>query len=93
LDAKLDSILRNGIWRWKPAHSDALVEIQSRLPEVHLGLIDKPIWTIGRTGTNISADTWNFLGRKKDTVDWWDLVWFPYAIPKQAFLLWLAMHD
>jgi hypothetical protein len=27
LDAKLDSVLRNGIWKWKPARSDALVEI------------------------------------------------------------------
>jgi hypothetical protein len=25
--------------------------------------------------------------------DWWKLVWFPLAIPKQAFIFWLVMHD
>jgi hypothetical protein len=82
LDAKVDSVFRNGVWRWKPARSDALVDIHSRLSEVHLGPYDKPIWTIGSTGSYISSETWNFLRRKKEVVGWWNLVWFSYAIPK-----------
>jgi hypothetical protein len=31
--------------------------------------------------------------RSKDIVDWWNLVGFPYAIPKQTFILWLALHN
>jgi hypothetical protein len=93
LDAKVDSVFRNGVWRWKPARSDALVDIHRRLSEVHLSPYDKPIWTIGSTDSYINSETWNFLRRKKEVVGWWNLVWFSYAIPKQAFILWLAMHN
>jgi hypothetical protein len=33
----------NGGRCWRPAGSDALVEIQSRLPEIKIGDCDKPI--------------------------------------------------
>jgi hypothetical protein len=46
MDAKLNSMLRNGEWCWKPTRFDELVVIQSRLSEVRLGVADKPIWTI-----------------------------------------------
>ena len=32
-----------------------------------------------------------FLGRKKELITWWKLVWFLCSIPKQAFILWLVM--
>jgi hypothetical protein len=41
----------------------------------------------------VCADTWNFLRKKKEIVDWGSLVWFPYALPKQAFILWLVMKN
>jgi hypothetical protein len=47
MDSKLSSILSNGIWRWKPARSGDLVDIQCCLSEVHLGPVDNPVWTIG----------------------------------------------
>jgi hypothetical protein len=34
VDAKLFSVIFNGEWYWRPARSDDLVEIQSRLHEV-----------------------------------------------------------
>jgi hypothetical protein len=30
---------------------------------------------------------------KNEKVIWYKLVWFSLAIPKQAFILWLAMRD
>jgi hypothetical protein len=59
LDARLDSVIRNGNWCWKPAHSDSLVEIQSKLSEIRFGVADKPIWTISRSGSYSSSDTWD----------------------------------
>jgi hypothetical protein len=93
VDAKLSFVLLNGEWCWKPARSDDLVDIQSRLPEIQLGDSDKPVWTIARNGAYVSSDTWNFLRKKKPEVEWWPLVWFPQAIPKHAFLLWLFMRN
>jgi hypothetical protein len=41
---KLSSIIR-GDWYWPSARSEALVEIQSRLPETKLEEIDQVVWT------------------------------------------------
>ncbi len=45
------------------------MDIQSRLPKVHVGAFDKPVWTIACNDNYISADTWNFLSKKKTEVD------------------------
>jgi hypothetical protein len=43
LDAKLDTVLKQGNWCWRPACSEDLVAIQSRLMDVPIGGIDKPV--------------------------------------------------
>lgn len=70
LDSKLASILSNRAWCWKPAQSENLVDIQCRLPEVPLGLVDKPMWTIARKGSFACSDTRDFFRGKKTCVDW-----------------------
>jgi hypothetical protein len=61
LEPKLSSVIINGDWFWKPARSDALVEIQAMLPEISFGSHDRPFWTASRTGTYVSSDTWELL--------------------------------
>ncbi|XP_059442158.1 uncharacterized protein LOC132174537 [Corylus avellana] len=90
-EAKLSSVIHNGSWFWKPARSDDLVDIQASLLEISLWPIDKPIWTASRKGVFVSSDTWEALREKKEQITWWKLVWFPFAIPKHDFILWLAM--
>jgi hypothetical protein len=41
----------------KPVRSDALVDIQNKLPEIPIGITDKPFWTIAKMDTYISAET------------------------------------
>jgi hypothetical protein len=92
LEAKVNSVFRNGDqWCWKPARSDDLVDIQSRLPKIQLGDEDKPVWTISWKGVFVSSNTWDFMRKMKQEVRWWPIVWFPQAIPKQAFILFLAV--
>jgi hypothetical protein len=57
VEAKLSSVIFNGKWYWRPARSDDLVEIQSKLYEVRLGLQDKPLRTASRKGVYVSAET------------------------------------
>lgn len=52
-----------------------------------------PVGAISKIGTYSSAETWNLFRKKKNNVIWWPLVWHKYAIPKQAFILWLAKHN
>ena len=90
VEAKLSPVILNGDWFWRPARFEALVEIQARLHEISFGSHDKPLCTVSRKGTYVS---WDFLREKKNEAVWWKLVWFPHAIPKHAFILWLAMQD
>jgi len=55
LEAKLSTVLKDGIWCWRPAQSDDLVEIQSKLSEVQIGVVDNPIWTIAPSGSYVSS--------------------------------------
>jgi len=93
LNYKLSSVLSNGIWCWKPARSEDLVDIQSRLPKIPLGPVDNLVWKVARKGSFVKSETWDFLRDKKSEVEWWHLIWFPCAIPKHAFILWLAVQN
>lgn len=73
-DAKLDTVLKQGEWCWRPVHSEDLVAIQSRLMDVPIGEVDKPVWTLARSGLFTCTDTWNHLRNKKMAVSWWPLV-------------------
>jgi hypothetical protein len=60
---------------------------------VSFGHSDAPVWIVSKNGSYVSSETWNFLRDKKEEVDWRKMVWFPYAIPKHAFIVWLAVQD
>jgi len=89
---KLSSIIRNGEWLWKSARSDSLVEIQSRLPEIPIANADIPVRKFSK-GTFLCFETWNLLRLKFPVVEWLRVVWFPLAIPRRSFILWLAVRD
>ncbi|XP_059429242.1 uncharacterized protein LOC132163058 [Corylus avellana] len=93
IEARLSSIICNRDWLWRLARFEALVEIQARLPKVGLGICDKPVWTGSKKSVYVSSDTWDVLREKREKSLWWKMVWFPLAIPKQAFIMWLAMKD
>lgn len=94
MEAKLNSVLKQGKWCWKLARSEDLVStIQSRLPEVSLGAVDNPVWIVGRSGSFVCADTLNHLRQKKAIVSWYSLIWRYHAILKQAFIPWLSVNN
>jgi hypothetical protein len=92
IDAKLSSIIKRGEWHWPYARSDLLVHIQSQLSLVTIGLDDQVIWK-AKNGVYNCAETWDTLRKKETVVEWWRLVWFPMAIPRHSFLLWLVFRD
>jgi len=88
----LSSIIKNRDWFWPLARSEAIVDIQSWLLEIDLGEVDQPVWDT-KSGVFSSAETWERLRVKKPEVFWHGIVWFSAAIPRHAFILWLAFHD
>jgi hypothetical protein len=89
---KLFSIIRHGEWYCPNACSESLVEIQSPLPEVTIGTEDVPVWN-SRKGTFSCSETWDKLRVKSPIVNRYNTVWFPLAIPRHSFILWLAFRD
>jgi hypothetical protein len=93
IDAKLSSVMRGRDWHWIPARSDALVSIQSNLPLVKIGMIDKLLWLPFRNLKHSCKNTWEAIRVKQLKVEWSKLVWFSFAIPCHAFFLWLPFCD
>lgn len=64
------------------------------LPEVKIGNYDQPIWYASKKDKYSCSDPWEAIQVKLLCVKWWQLIWFPMAIPCQAFILWLvARHN
>jgi hypothetical protein len=93
IDAKLASVIKGKSWCWPPARSEELVNIQSQLPLVQIGEVDHPIWSIEKRVFIIWAETWETTWLRFPPVNWWRIFWFNLAIPRHAFILWLAMQD
>lgn len=71
LNSRLSSVIRDGLWFWKPARSDALVEIQSKLFMVDFGVRDESKWVIFKSGNYSSSDALEALREKGPCVNWW----------------------
>jgi hypothetical protein len=93
INAKVSSVLHNHEWCWRPARSEILVDIQSKLSLVQLGDSNKAIWLLNSSGKFTCADTWQHLRVKQAEVPWWKLIWFTAAIPKHGFIGWLTMRN
>jgi hypothetical protein len=91
MGARVSSIIRDVQWYWPAARSESIVQIQSRLPEVLICEADQPIWS-SKKGTYSCAETWEFLREKKPIIPWFNLVWFPMAIPSHSFMLLLVFR-
>jgi hypothetical protein len=89
--ARASSIIRDGEWYWPVARSDALLQIQSRLPEVLICDYDKAIWN-SKKEIYSCAETWKSLREKKPVIPWFKVVWFLMAIPRHSFMLWLVFR-
>ena len=52
---------------------------------------DTPIWIPSKSGSYSYAETLEAIREKEAEVSWWRLIWYSKAIPKHAFIGWLAM--
>jgi hypothetical protein len=92
LNSKLSDIIKDGEWFWAAARSEDLVAIQAKLHEVDVGGSDLTVWDT-RNGKYSYAATWERIREVFPIVSSWKLVWFPMAIPKHSFILWLTFRD
>ena len=72
-EAKVDSMLKNKTWIWRPARSDALVTVQCQLFLVELKDEDKALWQATKSGKFSCAATYAEIRYKSNEVEWWKL--------------------
>lgn len=76
---------------WPSAKYEDLVTMQSKLPLIELVDENRSYWIPSKSSLYSCFSTWSYIRRKNLEVKWWKLIWFQGAIPKYAFIGWLAI--
>jgi len=63
------------------------------VPLVKIGENDAPILVISKKCSYTIRETWEAIRTKQPRVTWWKLISFSCAIPKHAFVVWLALQN
>ncbi|KAI8554329.1 hypothetical protein RHMOL_Rhmol05G0090100 [Rhododendron molle] len=95
LHARVSSISRKGAWFWPRERNTYIQEIKLNTPLDLLPDISKEdsvIWTPSLNGNYSLKSAWNAIRVSHGIQDWCKVVWFPKAVPRWAFILWMAMQ-
>ncbi|GJW02174.1 RNA-directed DNA polymerase, eukaryota, reverse transcriptase zinc-binding domain protein [Tanacetum coccineum] len=86
-------VIQDGRWVWPNEWSSDFEKLrQIQIPVLKENCEDCVVW-ITRLGKELKfkiGEVWKDLCRNNAKVDWCSMVWFPQAIPRHAFVLWLA---
>lgn len=96
LTATMASLQRNGLWRLPPARSEQQTQLQVHLTTVNLTTEpDYFEWEIGGRVSNTysTGAVYTYLRGPVIEVDWAEVVWNSYGIPRQNFHTWLVLLD
>lgn len=96
LTCKVADVIQNGVWKW-PANWYVKFPFLAHLPPPLLfrDRQDKVLWKSknGKLGSFSVKGVWNDLSEIRNVVPWYNLVWFSQNIPRQSFILWLAINQ
>ena len=84
IEAKLSFVICNEDWLWRPARSEALVDIQAKLSKVSLGQCDKPIWLFLRRVSMLVLRLGKHLERRMQRLfggRWFGFLWLFLNMP------------
>jgi len=93
--AKVAEVISEGSWKWPPARSFALLDLFASTPssfKPDVASEDRLVWEDDARGLFSIRRAWNVFRTQRARVPWFRSVWFPKAIPKHAFILWLAIR-
>lgn len=65
----------------------------NEIPWILLRTEDRPVWLLSKNGRYSNHQTWIAIRVNSPIVDWWKVIWFPLAIPKHPFIMWLAIKN
>ncbi|GJW28397.1 reverse transcriptase domain, reverse transcriptase zinc-binding domain protein [Tanacetum coccineum] len=96
LDDSVSNLISDGVWRWP-------VDWLSRFPvlaHLHVPLLlddldDVILWRDrdGVLRAFLVACVWDTIRTRADIVNWYNVVWFSYCIPRHAIRMWLVVQQ
>ncbi|GJS50408.1 RNA-directed DNA polymerase, eukaryota, reverse transcriptase zinc-binding domain protein [Tanacetum coccineum] len=89
-------MIENGQWRWLNEWYDQFQELKEiKTPTIDEHKQDSVMWLSNEQRVvKFSINrVWGDISSQENKVDWHDVVWFPNAIPRHAFILWLLVHE
>ncbi|KAM0041473.1 putative reverse transcriptase zinc-binding domain-containing protein [Helianthus debilis subsp. tardiflorus] len=94
MSTRIADVCINGEWVWPESWTSRFPGLLSiQIPELHPIHQDKLVWySNGGRKLDFSTSTaWDDLRHSQNEVQWSSIVWFPQAIPRHSFLLWLLV--
>ena len=94
-NALVAEVIGEGRWNWPIAYSADLIDIKSNCVNYHIDVSreDTVSWTLAPSGVFTVYSAWNHFRSKMHVVCWHYTIWFPQAIRRHAFIVWLTIQD
>ena len=94
-NARVAEVIDDGRWNWPIANSGDLIAIKNSYANYRLDDSREDIisWTLAPSGEFTVNSSWNHFRPKKPVVNWHYTIWFPQAIMRHAFIVWVAIQD
>ena len=94
-NAHVAEVIDGGRWNWPIANSADLIAIKNSCGDYPLddSREDTISWSLTSSGDFTVTSAWNQIRPRMQVVDWHTSVWFPQAVRRHAFIVWLVIHE
>ena len=95
INAHVAELIEDGRWNWPIANSADLIDIKNRCVNYHIDASREDIisWPLVPSGVFTVDSAWNHFRPKRPVVSWHYTIWFPQAIRRHAFIVWMTIQD
>ena len=92
-NARVAEVIDEGRWNWPIANSGDLIAIKNSCGNYDIDVTREDIisWTPDPSGIFTVSSAWNHFRTKMPIVNWHYSIWYPQAIRRHAFIVWLAV--
>ena len=93
-NARVAEVIDERGWNWPIANSGDLIAIKNSCANCHIDASREDIisWTPDPSGVFTVNSAWNHFRPKRPSVNWHYTIWFPQAIRRHTFIVWLAVQ-
>ena len=94
-NARVAEVIDERGWNWLITNSGDLIAIKNSCANYHIDASREDIisWTPDPSGVFTVSSAWNHFRPKRPSINWHYTIWFPQAIRRHTFIVWLAVQN